>query len=103
MFVLIPAANGAIGPRSCRFTPSGTEYQGQVGTTLSGAVCKSWSGTGFGVNKFRDGYKEHNYCRNPDPTVFNDGVWCYRLSDDQPEQCDVPMCRKFESFCWLFC
>ena len=88
------AANGAFGPRSCRFTPSGTEYQGYITTTLSGAICKSWSGTGFAVNKFRDGHKQHNYCRNPDPTVFNDGVWCYRLSDDQPEKCDVPMCRK---------
>ena len=26
------------------------------------------------------------------------GVWCYRLSDDQPEKCDVPMCRMFKTF-----
>ena len=26
-----------------------------------------------GLELFRDGYREHKYCRNPHPTVFSDG------------------------------
>ena len=89
-------------PESCRFTPVGSEFAGVKSYTASGAVCKDWTSSSYSNWKlFPDYHNSHSFCRNPDPSngaipVAQNGPWCYRHSDDTPENCEsIPMCRKF--------
>lgn len=79
-------------------TRSGTEYAGTVNTTISGKSCVPWVDTAFKDSTAfpEDNAKDAlNYCRNPNPNVFVDGVWCFSDTDGPWEFCSVPFCGKY--------
>lgn len=85
----------------CKSTIAGTEFRGNVTSTLSGKPCRSWgSQTSFTHSSL---YPEGsatlagNQCRNPDPSGRKAGPWCF--TDQSPgswEYCDVPSCSGCE-------
>ena len=82
-------------PTTCRFTPPGGEFMGNLKVTKSGKSCVSWDGKpGVYFTRLPSYNKSHTNCRNPGASTYGDGVWCY-INELQWEECpEVPMCRK---------
>ena len=93
----------------CRQTKTGAEYAGvTTSRTATGRSCKPWTQTPY-VNSatFPDGSSSNalNYCRNPAPDLYVEGVWCFADDTDVPnwEYCDVPLCgSNYICFTQLF-
>ena len=77
----------------------GVEYLGTTSTTHSNKACLPWNLTVYNNPALfpeANASSPLNYCRNPDPSIFVGGVWCFtKLNDITPnwELCDVPMCK----------
>src|SRR6218665_2718677 len=78
-------------------TRSGVDYAGTQNRTISGSSCIPWLNTAFkNSTAFPEGNATDasNYCRNPSPYVFVDGVWCFTTNSGLWEFCSVPLCGK---------
>ena len=88
-------------PSLCRFTETGTAYNGTINTTKSGKTCQRWDSQTPHAHPYTsdvyfpdDNMSDlQNYCRNPDGSA--EGVWCYTMDPSvERETCDVPRCGK---------
>ncbi|XP_015110606.1 uncharacterized protein LOC107036887 isoform X2 [Diachasma alloeum] len=77
----------------------GHQYSGHANVTASGRTCLPWSdGTvayalmvSVPDRDVRNKLKEHNYCRNPNPTQES-RPWCFVGAYGEKEYCDIPAC-----------
>ncbi|XP_062858491.1 plasminogen [Trichomycterus rosablanca] len=76
-------------------TGDGNSYRGNIGVTMSGKTCQSWSSqVPHKHNRTPDNYPckglDENYCRNPDNER---NPWCYTSDPNTRwEYCNVPTC-----------
>ncbi|XP_060069923.1 sushi, von Willebrand factor type A, EGF and pentraxin domain-containing protein 1-like [Ylistrum balloti] len=81
-------------PLGCRLSPQGTEYRGEMNSTISGRVCQAWSDTTVHTHKYEKfvDIEANNFCRNPDNETC---PWCYTVDPDvRWELCPVPLCSS---------
>ena len=83
-------------PTTCRFTPPGSEFIGNMNVTESGTLCNEWTASDANIiTRFPENTPDHRQCRNIDHSVFDDSLWCNKDGTSTPEKCaEVPMCRK---------
>ncbi|XP_046753306.1 uncharacterized protein LOC124403977 isoform X4 [Diprion similis] len=79
----------------------GQHYLGKANITESGAHCLPWNDEAieqhlrFKVvsDEIREKLKEHDYCRNPNPSR-EVKPWCFTGLNGEYEHCDIPPCAK---------
>ncbi|XP_069126553.1 sushi, von Willebrand factor type A, EGF and pentraxin domain-containing protein 1-like [Argopecten irradians] len=79
-------------PIGCRLSRNGTEYRGEMNSTVNGRICQDWSSTSLHSHKYAKFVDKGsgNFCRNPDGEA---SPWCYTLDPDvRWEVCPVPLC-----------
>ena len=81
----------------CAYDLKGADYEGRVSRTISGNTCQRWDQqtpwphSYNNIADFPDDSLDDaaNYCRNPGG---DDYLWCYTLTEERYEMCDVPCC-----------
>jgi len=79
---------------------NGSDYEGSVAVTVTGATCNKWSDADLGgweFSKLGDWRWPHNLCRNPDNSIL---PWCYVAGTKDSYYsgvegrafCDIPAC-----------
>jgi len=81
----------------CKETTKGTEYRGNINTSVSGKDCQRWDSQSphkhsrYTMLAADDRKFAANYCRNPDNEPL--GPWCYTQDKNKRwEYCTVPTC-----------
>ncbi|XP_076102513.1 uncharacterized protein LOC143071805 isoform X2 [Mytilus galloprovincialis] len=85
-------------PLDCIASLKGTDYTGNVNTTVGGLTCQRWDSDSPTKHSYHD-YDDHeNYCRNIRGDENN--IWCYTTDPDtrwdfcKVPRCDVEECRR---------
>ena len=80
-------------PLDCIASLKGTDYTGNVNTTVGGLTCQRWDSDSPTKHSYHD-YDDHeNYCRNIRGDENN--IWCYTTDPDTRwDFCKVPRCGK---------
>ena len=74
---------------------NGLTYQGTVHKSLSGKICKDWTGAPYKPPDFSTWKTGKNYCRNFEGSPHPYGIWCYTNSAyTEIEECAVRRCLK---------
>ncbi|XP_069114974.1 uncharacterized protein [Argopecten irradians] len=88
----------AVPPQTeCKLSPTGEDYSGGWGRTVSGRVCQRWNSQYPHNNMYSTSLSEAvNYCRNPGsptPGQANTQLWCYTTDENVPwEYCNIQSC-----------
>ncbi|KAL5247648.1 hypothetical protein ACHWQZ_G019512 [Mnemiopsis leidyi] len=86
-------------PRDCYIEKgAGFDYQGNVSVTTSGVACVPWRDSLYSAYldytylSFNRHKLAENFCRNPNPDVY-DKPWCPTNDPNKPqEECNIPQC-----------